>query len=92
MHEMVVNRWYYISIECIYGKEGMIVLICVIFSKRERRLTLYGNVVPPVNYHFLHLTPVQTETSFGVSLFVKHRLLSRSGQGLSASLLFKTCR
>ena len=29
-------------------------------------ITLYGNVVPLVNYHFLHITPVQTETSFGV--------------------------
>ena len=56
--------------------------------------SLYGNVVPLVNYHFLYLTPVQTETSFGVSLFAKHRLLSQSGhvklsrcgRGLSASL------
>ena len=66
--------------------------LCTDQKIEEITYSLYGNVVPPVNYHFLHLTPVQTETSFGVSLFAKHRLLSRSGRGLSASLLFKTCR
>ena len=34
---------------------------------------------------------LQTKTSFGVPLLAKHELLSRSGRGLSASLLFKTC-
>ena len=64
----------------------------ILFRGVVTPLALYEIVVPLVNYHFLHLTPVQTETSFGVSLFAKHRLLSRSGQGLSASLFFKTCR
>ena len=54
--------------------------------------TLYRNVVPLVNNRFVHLTTVQTKTSFGVSLFVKHRLLSGSERWLSASLLLKTCR
>jgi hypothetical protein len=48
------------------------------FLQFQFQLTLYENLVLLVKYPILHITPGQTETSFFVSPFVKHQLLSGS--------------